>query len=522
MNTTSAAHRSFFSPRPLLIFTLVLLFGLGFGIRLYQLTNLPLDFQPTRQLLSMLKARGMYYAAAGAPDIAPWQRQMAIQQWKTRADVEPSILENIVAFTYRFTGEHFWIARLYSSLFWVIGGIFLFLLVRDLISPDGAVIAAAYYLFFPYAVIASRSFQPDPFMVMSILSFWWAFQRWISRTSDASPIGKGVGAKGWLWAIAAGLFGGLAILIKFSAAFFVIGAALGLGLGKNPWRDLIRSPQAWVMALLGILPAAAYLYDGLILNNFLRQQFGGRFFPSLLVSPINYINWESQAALAAGGLAIMLGLLGLFFVRDRSARFFLYGLWGMYILYGLYFDYHIATHDYYQLPFIPIVAVSLAPLADWFLARLAELSAGRRLRMAALVFLAFGLFSALWDVRNTLKSVDYRPQAAMWAEIGDRLGHGPGVVALTQDYGQRLNYWGWQNADIWPNSGDIDYHELRGASFNSTRNFVRMTSGKNFFLVTDFSELDRQAALKQSLSVFPVYAQGAGYVIYDLRNPPPP
>ena len=70
----------------------------------------------------------------------------------------------------------------------------------------------------------------------------------------------------------------------------------------------------------------------------------------------------------------MFGLLGLFFVRERSARFFLYGLWGMYILYGLYFDYHIATHDYYQLPFIPIVAISLAPLADWFLSRLAELS----------------------------------------------------------------------------------------------------------------------------------------------------
>jgi len=497
-------QRSFFSSRGLLAVTLVLLFGLGFGIRLYQLTNLPFDFQPTRQLLSMLKARGMYYATnpAGIPD---WQRQMAIQQWKTRADVEPSIVENIVAFTYRFTGEYFWIARIYSSLFWIIGGVLLFLLVRDLISTDGAVIATAYFLFFPYAVIASRSFQPDPFMVMSIVSFWWAFQCWTKKPS-------------WVWTILAGLLGGLAILIKFSAAFFVIGAALGLGLGRFSLRSLVRKPQVWIMALLGVLPAAAYLYDGLVLNNFLRQQFGGRFFPALLLSPINYINWEVKAALAAGGVAIMLGLLGLFLVRDRGARFFLFGLWGMYVLYGLYFDYHIATHDYYQLPFIPIVAVSLAPVADWFLARLAELTARHGLRVAAIIVLAFGLFSVLWDVRNTLKSVDYRPQAAMWAEIGNKLGHGPGVVALTQDYGQRLNYWGWQNAEIWPNSGDIDYHELRGASFDASTNFTRMTGGKNFFLVTDFQELDRQPALKQSLSVFPVYAQADGYVIYDLRS----
>ncbi len=502
MTASYSTDRSFFSSRGLLILTLVLIFGFGFGIRLYQLTNLPLDFQPTRQLLSMLKARGMYYAT-NPPGIPDWQKQMAIQQWKTRADVEPSILENIVAFTYRFTGEHFWIARIYSSLFWIIGGIFLFLLVRDLISVDGAVIATAYYLFFPYAVTASRSFQPDPFMVMSIISFWWAFFRWIKNPS-------------WIWAILAGLLGGLAILIKFSAAFFVIGAALGLGLGKFSLRDLIRKPQVWVMALLGILPAAAYLYDGLVLNHFLRQQFGGRFFPSLLLSPINYINWESKAALAAGGLAIMFGLLGLFFVRERSARFFLYGLWGMYILYGLYFDYHIATHDYYQLPFIPIVAISLAPLADWFLSRLAELSTGRWLRIAAITFLAFGLFSALWELRDTLKSVDYRPQAAMWAEIGGKLGHGSGVVALTQDYGQRLNYWGWQNAEIWPNSGDIDYHELRGATFNSSTNFARMISGKTFFLVTDFQELDRQPDLKKSLSVFPAY-DGNGYTIYALH-----
>jgi len=381
------------------------------------------------------------YDATNPPGIPDWQKQMAIQQWKTRADVEPSILENIVAFTYRFTGEHFWVARIYSSLFWVVGGIFLFLLVRDLISVDGAVIAVAYYLFFPYAVIASRSFQPDPMMVMSILAFWWAFHRCMALPTSSQRMARG-GWQSWVWTVLAGLLGGLAILIKFSAAFFVVGGALGLALGTYSLRDLLRKPQLWVMTLLGVLPAAAYLYDGLVLNNFLRQQFGGRFFPSLLVSPANYINWESKAAMAAGGLAIMAGLLGLFFVRQWNARFFLYGLWGMYILYGLYFDYHIATHDYYQLPFIPIVAVSIAPLADWFLSRLAELSTGRWLRIAALGIFAFGLFSALWDIRDTLKSVDYRPQVAMWAEIGDKLQHQAFVAALTQDYGEPFKLLG--------------------------------------------------------------------------------
>lgn len=517
---TSSNDRPFFAPRGLLIATLIILFGLGLAIRLYELTNLPLDFHPTRQLLSALKARGMYYQTA--PGIPEWQRQMALQQWKTRADVEPEVIQRLVAFTYNFTGEQLWIARIYSSVFWLIGGLFLFLLVRDLVSTDGAVVAIAYYLFFPYAVIASRSFQPDPLMVMLILFFWWVFHYWVSIAQSSSINVHAGKRKQWLLALLAGLVGGFAIYIKFSAAFFVVGAALGLALGFIRLRNLIRNAQIWVMALMGILPSAVYLYYGLVANSFLRQQFSGRFFPSLLLSPINYLNWESKASLAAGSTAIMLGLLGVFFARSRHLQTFLLGLWAAYVVYGLYFDYHIATHDYYQLPFIPVVAVSLAPLADMLLSRLAEFSMSRWLRMAAYVLLLYGVLAAVWDVRNTLKSVDYRPEAAMWSAIGDKLGHGSGVVALTQDYGQRLNYWGWQNAEIWPNSGDIDYHELRGASFDLASHFKQLTNGKSYFLVTDFDELNRQADLKQKLETLPIYAQGDGYIIYDLRTQPAP
>ncbi len=508
-------ERSFFAPRALLVAALVLLFGLGLAIRLYDLTDLPLDFHPTRQLLSALKARGMYYQTA--PGVPAWQRQMALQQWKTRADVEPEVIQRLVALTYNFTGEQLWIARIYSSVFWLIGGVFLFLLVRDLLSADGAVLAVAYYLFFPYAVIASRSFQPDPLMVMLILCFWWLFHRWVSVVQSSRQEGARAGWNSWLLTVLAGLVGGLAIYIKFSAAFFVAGAALGLALASFRWKDLLRKVQLWVMLVLGVLPGAIYLYYGLVVNGFLRQQFGGRFFPALLLSPANYLQWESKADLAAGSAAILLGLLGLFFARSGKLRSLLLGLWGAYGIYGLYFDYHIATHDYYQLPFLPVVAVSLAPLADWLLAQLAGLSTGRWLRLAAWVVLLYGLLAPVWAVRNTLKSVDYRPEAAMWAKIGDLLGHASGVVALTQDYGQRLNYWGWQNAEIWPNSGDIDYHELRGGSFDPASRFQQITRGKKFFLVTDFAELDRQADLKQKLALFPVFAQGEGYVIYDLR-----
>ncbi len=488
----------------MLVITLAVLLGLGLGLRLYDLTNPPLDFHPTRQILAALKARGMYLqTAGGVPD---WQRKMAIQQWKTKSEVEPEVLEHVVAFTWRFTGEQLWVPRVYSSLFWMIGGVFLFLLVRELISVDGAIAATAYYVFFPYAVVASRSFQPDPLMVMLLIAFWWAFLRWTR-------------AQSWGWAVAAGLIGGFAIYIKFVSAFFVVGGALGLVLGMFSLRDALRKIQLWAIAALGLLPGAAYIFYGVVLHGFLGRQFGGRFIPALLLSPYNYVQWTMMASMAAGALAIMLALLGLLFVQARPLRFFLFGLWIAYILFGVFFDYHVATHDYYHLPLIPIIAISLAPLADWLLRRLRELTEGRVARIAAAAFLLAGLLTVAWETRNEIKAVDYRPQTAMWAEIGDTLQHGKNVVALTQAYGTPLAYWGWQDALIWPNSGDVDYHTARGASIDLPQLFDNMTRGKAYFLVTDFEELNRQPDLKQKLAGFTVYAQGNGYVIYDLHKP---
>ncbi|HET9910073.1 MAG TPA: glycosyltransferase family 39 protein [Anaerolineales bacterium] len=513
---------SFFSSPVSRGIALVLLFSLALTIRLYDLTDLPLDFHPTRQLLSAIKARALYYETQ--PDGISTQRlETAIRQAKLKADVEPVIFERLVAFTYRFTGEQVWIARIYSSLFWLAGGLFLFLLVRDLSSFDGAIFATAYYLFFPYSVLASRSFQPDPLMVMFILAFWWAFSRWF----DLSSIGaersvsedEAARGKGWRWALLAGLLGGLAILIKFSAAFFVIGPALGLALSRFTLRELLKHPHVWLMAVIGILPAAIYLIYGIFIGGYLGAQFSGRFIPELLLSPVNYVLWGSKATLAAGGLFIMLGLLGLLLVKEVRLRSLMRGLWIAYLFYGLFFNYHVATHDYYHLVLIPIVAVSLSPLGDWFLGRLAESSPRPWMRTAASFILILGLSSVLWDIRNQLKAVDYRPEAAMWAEVGEGLAD-ERVVALTQDYGSRLEYWGLKTAATWPYVGDINYIDTRGGSFSFDELFEKYSSQRDFFLVTDFDELDRQLDLKNRLfSSYLIHAQGDGYVIFNLRSP---
>jgi hypothetical protein len=395
----------------------------------------------------------------------------------------------------------------------LVGGVFLFLLAREFVSFEGALVSTTYYLIFPYAVIGSRSFQPDPLMVMLVLSFWWMFSRW----AHPSPTGREAGVRD---AILAGLIGGLAIFIKFSAVFFVIGGALGLALSRLTLRDLLKNTQVWVIALLGALPASIYLAYGIFVRGDLGKAFSGRFVPALLLSPYNYLQWETKASMAAGGIFIMLGLLGLFLTKDRRMQIFLSGIWASYILYGLLFDYHVATHDYYHLPFIPIVGLSLAPLGDWFFTHLSGATTQPWARGAVYVILIFGLFSVLWDVRNQMKAVDYRPEAALWAEIGEQFDKRARVIALTQDYGSRLQYWGWQIVSTWPYGGDTAFANIHAGVFTFDDLFNRYSSKKSYFLVTDFDEFNRQPQLKDRLfNFYPVYAEGNGYLIFDLKNP---
>jgi hypothetical protein len=510
-------QKSFFaSSRLSLALTLFLLFGIALAIRIYDITDLPLDFHPTRQLFSAVKARGMYYETL--PGVPEWQRDFAVQQWKTKVTIEPEILERLAAFIYRYTGEQVWIPRLISAVFWVIGGIFVYLLARDMVSIDGGVLALAFYLFVPYGIFASRSFQPDPLMVALIVIFWWLVYRWADLTPTHPPEKRG---GSWRWAILAGLMGGLAILVKFVAAFFVIGGALGALLGCFKLRELIRNQQVWTMGILGVLPGGAWIVYGKLVAGLFGGDMSGRFVPTLLTSPLFYVQWQTKAAAVAGGIGIMLGLLGLFFAQERTIRMLLLGIWSAYLVFGLYFNYHVSTHDYYSLPLVAIIAVSLASLGDWFFTRLRGAGSGW-VRGAVFAILLYGVLSTVWSVRNEMKSVDYRLQEAYWAEIRDRLGPGASVVALTEDYGNRLAYWGWQKAVIWPSSGDLYQADVRGNQRDIDKLFADLTAQKTLFLVTDLEDFAKQADLQTLLADYPVFVQGDGYLIYDLQGAPEP
>ena len=181
--------------RSLEVILILLLMLLGFGVRLLDLTDLPFDFAATRQLHSLILARGYYYqmdtpaTRALPPDI----RDFAINASHGEPVIEPPLMEYLVANTYRVLGrEDIVIPRLYSILFWMLGGVGLYLAARKLTTLSGAFVALAVYLFTPFGVIASRSFQPDPLMVGLICWSLYFQLRWNDENTWKNAVLAGV------------------------------------------------------------------------------------------------------------------------------------------------------------------------------------------------------------------------------------------------------------------------------------------------------------------------------------------
>lgn len=492
-----------------------LVFTLGLVIRLYDLKDAPLDFSSTRQMRSVIMARGIYYEHL--PSAPEWQRQLAIQQYEGEGIIEPPILENLAAATYLLVGsEKLWVIRLYSIGFWMAGGIALFLLALELTGAAGALVSLAYFLILPYGAIASRSFQPDPLMVALIIFAYWAVVRW-QRTRT------------WSWAAAAGLLGGMAILVKSVAVFFIlpVWAAVLIFIipreldgrrGAGKILGWLRSPQLWVIAALTILPYAAYHVYGVYIAGFLQSQFSLRFFPQLWRNPVTFLQWNGLLSSVAGFEWVLVSLAGVFLLREKVHRALLMGAWFGYFLYGMTFTFHITTHEYYHLPVIPLVALGLAGAADL---AVRNLRGPRWLALAATTaILLTWVGIKAWDVRVELKRNDYTQEVVFWQKLGQKLPRGSKVIGLTHDYSYRLAYWGWVDVANWMTTADFNLRQLAGQQLDYAAMFREQTAGKDYFVVTLMNELGNQPVLKDLLvSNFAVVDQASDYIIFDLHKP---
>lgn len=488
-------------PSPLWWALVAVFFLVGLAVRLYDLPDPPLDFHPVRQFHSALIARGMYYAQA--PGIPAWQREKAVGQWQMEGHIEPQVFERVVAWGYRLVGgPDLRIPRAVAILAWMVAAVFIVWLAVDLAGLGGALIAAWFFLAWPYGVIASRAFQPEPVAIMLAAMALWAGVRWEQRG-------------GWKWAVAAGLLSGLAIFIKVVMVFFLGPALLGLVLSRNGWRKF-PGAQIWAMAGLAVIPYVIYHIYGMYIDGFLAAQFSQRFFPEMWIDPAFYLRWLNNLGRVLPFEITLAALVGAFLLKKPVQRGLVLTLWGGYFLYGMVLPHHISTHDYYHLLLFPALAIGLAGIGEVVVNHL--MLAAKPARAIATVALLALLAVNGYTARTTLKRFDGGSQAKTWQQIGDQLGQDALVVALVPDYGVGLKYWGWINPYIWPTADDIRYRQSSGETVEFSDLFDELVAGRQYFVITLLDDLEAQPQLKDYLlDRYPVLRQTSEYIIFDLR-----
>lgn len=491
-------------PQWWVIILLAIIFILGLAARLYDLDDVPLDFHPTRQLHSMLIARGMYYE--NLKDAPEWKRSLAVNQWKAEGQIEPPIMERLSTWGYRLLGrEDLRVPRSLSIFFWTVGGVGLYLLLTDVLDPKSAIVGVAYYMLLPYTIIASRSFQPESLMVAAIIWSYWAIGKWARRSN-------------WKTAILAGILSGFAIFIKLPAIFFIGPAILGAAFGERKLKAVLTNPQIWVLGFLSILPALIYHVFGLFISGFLQGQTSLRFFPNLWLDPYTYLRWKNQIDKVFILEIFLISLLGSFLIQNKRFRMMFFGVFVGYLMYGLFFSYHIMSHDYYQIPLTPVIAVGLASAVSVMLESIKD---KKHITFSLIILsglLIFWMGSKFYSATKELKSADYRNQPVMYESLGEKL-RDYSVISMTPDYGYRMVYWGWKLTRNWLSQGDFILRELAGQEIDQTQLFENEIENHDLFLVTNFSEFNRQSLVKKILTEnYPVFDQDENYIIFDLRD----
>jgi hypothetical protein len=514
-NMTAVPTSSTVSPSPLATFRihwliLVGLMLLGFAIRSYNAMTEPYYGFDVRQYHSAVVMKGYYYNSDSFPEAL---RNAAMINEARQPFLEPRIMEGLTTLGFRLLGsDPLWLPSLISSVFWVAGAIFIFLLGREVGSADAGLFTAAVYLFLPRGVLDSNNFQPDPLMVVLIVASSYMIYRHAKNPTRSALI-------------AAALCAALTIFVKLQAVIFIAPTFFFLSVGRVGLRRTFLSVDSYLFAFIALLPAFIFYFDGFFISQRMRGEEGGRFLPQLWFMMDYWRGWLRLINTAVGFVAVVAGLLGIFAAPQRLYRSLLVGLWVGYLLFGIIFNYNIYTHLYYQLPLVPVVALSLASIGYALMQHLRAVNPSRWSQAAIygilLVGIALSLLLVLRDEEDEA-AIDYDAKVQAAVEIGEAIDHNVNTVFVAESYGLPLTYHGGLSGFPWPSLDEREAAALDGIEPRSVDEELvsnRYVPNPEFFIITDFEEFEQQPELKAYLDAnYPVFAQKPDYLIYDLRN----
>ena len=502
--------------RPLI---LGLLFALALCLRVYGITQPPMEFFQVRQYHGALLARGFY----------EWLLTGSLKTIPPDGIIEPPVLELLASFAYAISGgEHLWIPRLLSTLFWMAGGIFVYLTARKIASPNAAICSVAFYLFVPYSVFASRAFMPDPLMIMLLVIGIFAILRYHEQPSTNGLI-------------VAAATSSLAIFVKPGICLFqLFGAFVSLAVYRQGIRRALIGRHFVVFATLSVLPSGLYYLYGTTLAGFLEGQSSSRkIIPQLVLQPSFWEGWGIAVWLVMGFVALVVSLLGALLSSKGFPRALLFGLWGGYLLFGLTFTFHVHTHSYYSLQLIPVVALSLAPLCALVTKYLRQIGVRSYKGMVVLGVTLSVVMLGIAEHRQEINQIalqnrmwlPYASSIRTYQEIGEVVDHNYRTLVLFSysragdTYGYALMYHGRLLGHEWPRPIQRVWQSRQGRREVSTQarfqKYSREYSPEYFIVSRVWWQAQEAEDLQRLLTEnFSSTASDANYVVFDLTESP--
>jgi len=249
---------------------IILMFAGAFAMRMYRIDQPLLDFHPIRQYRTAILARVYYYQ--GTESVPQWKKEL-LAAYKSRIPLlEPPIGEIVTAGIWRIAGgEYLWLPKIVSCVYWLVGGIFLYLIACRLISPSAACFSILFYLFWPYNIFISRSIQPEAMLVMLYLCSVFLILRYYDR-----PTIPGL--------ILAALVAGCAVLIKPYIIFPIYAAFISLGIFKQGLTGFVMSPKPMLFVIISLLPGGVYYGHSFLASEYLGRRSQMQFVPTLLLT----------------------------------------------------------------------------------------------------------------------------------------------------------------------------------------------------------------------------------------------
>lgn len=521
----------------------LVMFVLAAAIRLYHITVPPDDFHPFRQYRSASIARAFYEQAIGDSD---WAHETAANPHFQDGLLEPPVIELIAVGGYFVLGgEKLWFPRVMSVTWWLLASWVLWRLARRISGESPALITLIVMLFMPYGILGSRSFQPEPLMVMlQLLTILLIYNHFTAPSRKSF----------WL----AVTLAAITFFIKPTGLFAVFAVFGGLSLWHRGLKQTLICKESILFAAISLAPSLAYYGWGIMHVAKLQHQASTSFVPNLFAHLSFWMGWSRLIGRTAGLLPFVAGLAGILFFARGAARVLIASLFAGYFAYGMVFNYHIHTHDYYSLQLIPIVALALGPImaeagirlrAQWQVSplRIVIPSAIAFILLAGVFFTLGGmkLKNADQSLKKQLKSAlglvglsekvfsfvnpsyyGYEQMRADAVEIGEIVHHSHRTVLLCVDGPMCVSYFGRLSGKDWPAASRFRFdRDVFGVATTGKELYERSFKiiDPEFFIITEFGDFAEQPELKKFLDQsFPVLANKPGrYLIYQLKPASP-